>query len=454
MIMVDAISSADITKSLQAVIPIHSFLFNPSISRVVDNTFIISIRSLRRSLSTEMSYNPIVTENPQHPWCTGWKNIEHNATYIVLAKIKSNVVSVIQHPKYPLKLDACYDARLFRYYEDSDYCAYIVYYNYDNASKPFLIRKDGETCSNWCQTVSWNQLIVNKRTLEPILVEKDNSSVLCINISEQIEKNWTLFTYTNSQTLRLLNLYSLSPTLNVYEIDASEIGFSSLDQCVVRNPIKQDARLIQNNIPGSESSESVVMVNDITGSTIDTMDPEINSFFKDLEKLYVDPVTGKKKLMVSGSSTAYQIGDGVYQAVGHIKIDYNFIMSCDLPAAKMLTEILENSDKNWCRHSSLIYFTFLYRFTIENAEPAEYSAREFVFKLTRVTNAFVHNTSKTHYYLNFAAGQEILPNGDTLISYGDGDYSSHILSIPKQKLESMLKPVSEIKPKEYLFEVI
>jgi len=454
------IVSANVTETLQSLLPDQAFLYNPSISHVTGSTYLMSVRINRGFADKKMDYNPKLHENTQHPWAVGWLT-ELHGSYLLLVSIKNDTIAPIKHPGYPIYIDKSEDIRLFRYYDDKDCSAYIVYYN-TRVQDPEVVRKDGETCAVECIPVVWNHLIIDKSSLQPIFTRTDKPRTICIRISTRIDKNWGLFTVERHNSIRMMNIYGLSP-FKIFEIRMDET-MSDLNTCSTVYPYNTDIdEIFDYNYGDSDSSSSG---NSRLTSNYkqkipkrNIVKPDTNGFFHELEQYYM--VDGKKILYVSSSTPAFKVDEiehadhttYTYQGIGHIKIIHHFLN--DTMKGKPAYSLLDHLNFDSYLHGVLVYFTFVYRFELDIFHDADQTTEDFQVRVVSATDSFVCNTVDTiRYFLNFAAGQEILPNGDTLITYGDGDYDSHVMRIPASKLEKMLKPVSKLKPSTYKFKVL
>ena len=70
--------------------------------------------------------------------------------------------------------------------------------------------------------------------------------------------------------------------------------------------------------------------------------------------------------------------------------------------------------------------------------------------ITHITPAFVIKVDDYDYFLNFPSGM-VLNKKDTIISYGDGDASSHLLYLPNKQLQKFLIPVTDLSAAKFKF---
>ena len=177
----------NITKSLQNVLPLKTFLFNPSIAHLLDNIYIITVRSYIHDAKKPFDDNPKLLENIQHPWWTDWSGDDY--TFILPVVLINNEIFPLVENNFPIKIPV-QDMRIFRFMEDGDNIVFILTYNEKYYDSDIII-KGGDYCDDWCYLIGWSYLQINKNTLKYSLTP--GKQPLCPNISTQIDKNWSLW---------------------------------------------------------------------------------------------------------------------------------------------------------------------------------------------------------------------------------------------------------------------
>lgn len=387
----------DITRELGDILNYDGFLFNPSIAHVIDNVYLVSVRTFKYS-NGPMDPNPILKKNKQHPWGMGWKG--KSITSIVLMDIKNNVAKSIDQQQLDLSGQ---DTRIFRFMEDNTHITYILTFNQSYKRSDNIVIKGGDKCDDYCYIIGWGYLLVDKKNFKMTYVPGDKP--LCTNISEQIEKNWSIWRYDCNSKIYLMNSYSLTPTFNVFSFNLIEIDDGDIlasEQCSIMTP-----RDIYPNI------------------------------FVELEQYY-------DGLFVSLSTPSYLVGNGIYQSVGHLKILKGTNPPKGTPLARYFKHF-KGGKKQF--HDKFVYLMFIYRYKIEKVETKTIQTNNHRYKqvknvmrmlmtITDVSPAFSIKVGDYDYFLNFPAGM-VVDNDKTIISYGDGDASSHLLTITNEEIEKM-----------------
>lgn len=418
----------DISSQIRNKLPVKSFIFNPSIAHITDDKYLLSVRSVKNDLSMPHDYNHVLNENPQHPWYSNW-NSEHDLTYIFPCEIVDKQIKAEINGKWPIELKV-QDLRIFKFIDDGDNTIFICTYNQQYTEDSDLIIKGGNNCGNWCYLIGWSYIIVNRKTLDYTLLNSEKP--LCLNISNPVEKNWSMWRYDLDDLIYLFVSYSLTPVHTAFSF----------------------------TLDGIKNREIV------GGSTCKLITPSINkkNIFGKLEEYY------EKNLFVSLSTPSYEYKPEYYQSVGHIKVTIDYIKSIiekgkRNPLVKFYKEHILNKNQNIHLHPKFIYLMFIYRFNVTNTKISNNEeVRSNNIQLTNnnvkmkaniisVSPAFIINNNEYDYYLNFPSGM-VMKVDDTIISYGNGDASSHLLFINNEELDKYMIPTSKLSPYNFEFEEI
>lgn len=393
---------------------INNILFNPSIVLIRDDYFLISVRSFQNDISNPNDTNPNLHENKQHPWTSNWKGIDgkrEDSTYLFIAKYEHDNIVIQEIVPTVLEYQ---DARLFRFDETSTHVTCIMTYNKSFHGNDIVIDQ-GATCDAWCYIIGFAYLIINKRDFSVRIFESQEP--MCPNISNMIEKNWSLWRY-NTKLIHLIASYSLVPHHKAFSVKLESI---------TNDTLKANSMCDMFNLKTSKPT-----------------------FLERLEDFY------DKNLHVSLSTPAYPVKKNIYQAVGHIKVKRDYIMALDDSSGlgKFAKKYMDETT-NVVFHERFVYFMFIYQFEVQKTKTEPYEipkisdavqlpleefgvTERFTIEISKVSPAFIIEPDKYKYFLNFPAGQVILDNGHTLISYGNGDFTSHVLDISKKEMDDML----------------
>lgn len=405
----------DITKFIKELLPVDSFPFNPSIAHITGDTYLVSVRSFTAKRGEPIPDERNNSKNPQHPWSTKWKGDE-DATYVFPVVLVEDSIQPLRQDIYPLKIDA-QDARIFQFCQTETNAAFILTYNKEYSNRADLLIKGGDRCDDYCYIIDWSYLVLDINTLEYSHMPSTNP--LCLNISNQVEKNWSLWMLVeNPENIYLILSYALTPV---------HTAFSFVIQGA------HDGRI--------EASSLCKML---------TQRPKSQGDFLESLELYHN-----KQLYVSLSTPSYLVGD-VYQAIGHIKVRIEYLKGAPKGGLKKFKRLTNSA----MIHPTFVYFMFIYQFKVAKmvfSETPEENVshaieltptKRFNVELVKISPAFI---VEKDYLLNFPSGQVVLPNGDTLISYGNGDRESHLLRLTKEEVNDMLMDVQELKPQGMKF---
>jgi hypothetical protein len=419
------VKDVDITEALRDALPVDSFLFNPSIAQVTGNTYLVTVRSYVHDVRKPLDTNPKLVQNPQHPWGTDWAGTD--VTYILPMVITEDTIQPITSGQWPIVVPV-QDTRIFRFMKDGRHAVFILTFNERYEGFQDMIIKGGDSCDDFCYLIGWSYLLVDINSLDYSYIP--GQKPLCVNISNPVEKNWSLWRYDHDNKVYLMVSYSFTPVHTAFSLlidgieDGELVGGSTCRMVTVR--------------PGTE-----------------------NNILGDLEEYY------DKKLFVSLSTPSYATETGKYQAVGHIKIKLDYVKqlansSKKSKLAKFAKKYIKGGHKKHF-NPNYIYLMFVYRFQIVDAKKnkikIDQSSGEIELTgsknrmhalITHVTPAFVIKVEDYDYFLNFPSGM-VLNEQDTIISYGYGDASSHLLYIPNEQLQKFLVPITDLTAEKFKF---
>jgi hypothetical protein len=417
----------DITNALRDALPFDAYIFNPSIAHIVGDVYLISARVYRNKLNSPFKESPNLSRNPQHPWGSDWKG-EIDVTFILPAIITKNHVQPITTGGWPLRVPV-QDMRLFRFMRDGSLVSFVLTYNKNYEGQRDLVIKGGQNCADYCYIIGWSYLLVNTHTLSYHYLP--GQLPLCMNISNRIDKNWSLWRYNTPDELTYLMIsYELVPDHTVYSA----------------------------KITGVEHTE---MIADSTCRIMTSQNRQKN-VLADLESFY------DNQMFVSLSTPSYPTARAnIYQAVGHIKIKLDYLRSnidSSTNLGKFAKKYVNNTNTKRYLHKTYIYLMFIYQFKVttpttsdlrsgyknHNIELTGSTAKRNA-ELTHLSPAFIINDPTGYdYMLNFPAGM-VLNDKQTIISYGNGDATSNLLFFTNTQIKNMLEPVKNITPANYQF---
>lgn len=419
---------------------IKSFYFNPSIAQISNNSYLLSARSYLHNPKKSFDNNPDLSKNKQHPWNTDWSG--DDKTIIFPVNIIDKQVIPIKNCKslgYPLKLPF-QDLRIFRFIQLGDKITYIVTFNERYEGHYNTVIKGGNLCDDYCYLIGWGYLIIDSKTLKYNYLP--GSKPLCPNISNPVEKNWSLWRHDKLDKINLMCSYGLSPvhsafSFNLSSVNANDGEINAITKCKMLTPRQVDIDKYLRTF-------------------------EHLNFFRELEKYY------DNNLFISLSTPAYPInGDpssDIYQAVGHLKIKRKYLEN--LSKNKKLHKFVKNIKIKKYLNPNYIYLMFVYQFKInpiyrkekiesDNSQIGEIYLDKFVkinAEIIRITPAFVGKVDKQNYYLNFPSGMVInYETDETIISYGDGDKTANLLFLQNKDIKNNMYDLKKLKPKDFDF---
>lgn len=417
----------DITEILRDALPVDSFLFNPSIAHVTGNTYIISVRSYIHDITKDFDYNPQLMKNNQHPWGTDWSGTD--VTYILPIIITENYVQPITTGQWPLVIPV-QDMRVFRFVKDSTKVGFVVTFNELYTGHRSVLIKGGDTCDKFCYLIGWGYLLIDINDLS--YAYTPGSAPMCMNISAPVEKNWSLWTVEKENKIYLMMSYAIAPNHNAFSLTLDGICDGEM----------------------------------FGASTCQMITPRFNgttNIFGKLEKYYDD------NLYVSLSTPAYKIDDNTYQAVGHLKVKIKYIKKLaksneQSQLAKFAREYIKGRGKKHF-NPNYIYLMFIYHFELMSTESDKKITKQqqqsgvieltntktrMLALVTKTTPAFVNKVDEYDYFLNFPSGMTV-DDEHTIISYGDGDATAHLLKINNTTVNKMLRSTKGLSAKNFRF---
>lgn len=422
----------DITDVIREALPVDSFLFNPSIAHITGDTYLISVRSFTKDSKKSLDDNPRLLDNTQHPWGAGWKG--DDVTFVLPVVITKDHIQPITTGKWPLQIPY-QDARLYEFHKDGTKIAYILTYNKEYAGEKDMIISGGKDCGDYCYIIGWSYLLVDINNLKYSYVPGEKP--LCMNISNQVEKNWSLWQHVERNCTYLYVSYGLTPVHSAFTF--------------VIDGVKNDEMV------GGSTCRLLTKTNQMKFFGEEQQDL---SFFGKLEQYY------DRNLFVSLSTPAYLLDNGKYQAVGHLKVKIDYLKKLAKSKdtsnlAKFAREYVTGRGKKHF-HQTYIYLMFVYRFEYHNVETdlevldgsgiiqITGTKDTAIAKVTHTTPAFVSKVTEYDYFLNFPSGMAF-DDDHTIISYGNGDSTSHLLFIPHQFLDDMMVPIETLTPAKFKF---
>lgn len=159
--------------------------------------------------------------------------------------------------------------------------------------------------------------------------------------------------------------------------------------------------------------------------------------FKKMMSFYIDAKSKKTNLHISLSTPPIKFNDK-YLMAGHIKI-FDFF---NLPESP-LREFVSVIDFTKISKYGFLYFMFFF----------EYDEQ---YNITRLSHCFIPTVNDSHlpYLLVFSSGLTTDLNDNILLSYGEGDCRSKIISFTKQDVENLLIPLEQLEVDTYDFKFL
>jgi hypothetical protein len=390
----------DFTKIIDE--PKNSYNFNPSIAHWKNNLYLVCYRSfIRYKNIKDQSYTYDPSFDPNHPWLGGrgsntyWQTVDgYDATGFFIMKIEQSITmmkkmndgkSIIIKDDEGLKMTTFrhlpgVDARLIFLREDH----FAMIYNVVKKDENYRVK--GENCGKGCMLIAIRILKIENGNL---IAYKEQ--ILCPEISNTTEKNWSLWLYKQNFYFS----YGLSPKHKIYELYYDKNGSISC----------------------------------------------MPNFLEDQYEIYgqIEEIYNRKEkiLAISTSTPAIQRknGFGKYIGVGHIKYFNNLIVNLINPTP------LENfhvKTSNFQKHPFFNYLMFIYEFDPENGN------------ISSISDFFIPEES--NFILSFPTGLFYIDN-ELSILYGDHDSSCKMIIFNENILTKLLKPfvISQFDPKNINF---
>jgi len=151
-----------------------------------------------------------------------------------------------------------------------------------------------------------------------------------------------------------------------------------------------------------------------------------------------------------------------------VKREYLKTLDDKSKLGKFVKKYMTNT-KNTIFHERFIYFMFIYHFQVDKKQNDSYEipkisdtvqlplqefgiTERYTIDVIGSSPAFIIEPDTYHYFLNFPAGQVIMNNGNTLISYGNGDFRSHIVEITRSEMKELVNDInSKTQPSTFKF---
>jgi len=381
----------------------NSYSFNPSIAHWKNNFYLCCYRNFNRYKNIHgknYNFNPLF--DPNHPWLGGnrgstfWETVDgSDGTGFFIMEYQDSEISSVKNLNDGNSIyEAIYDNKNkeFIYYKTNfvklnsidsrllhlkdNY--FILSYNTNVVNKNLKLKDI--TCENGCFIIAARLLKLADNG--NLIIYKEN--ILCPNISNRIEKNWSFWTYGEDN---LFFSYGISSKHNIYN---TKINLSGDIGCFP--------------IPIVES----------------------NGYYGHLENFYNSFFDNRDFIFISVSTPSiYNNKNNKLIGVGHVKYKNDINMINKVKGTPL--EKFYNETRNFKRHPIYDYLMFIYEFDKETAE------------ITRVTDMFL--PKHTEYILAFPAGLSYDSNNNMMISYGDHDSFCKLLVIRNEFIDKILKPI-------------
>lgn len=389
---------------------IDTFTFNPSISFWKDDMYLCSYRSFKRYNNiNSINREADPTMEPNHPWLgsnnssTWWKTVSGlDATGFATLRLVDNEFKTVYNYKnvelynkngnintnYSKLLGV--DARVLHLKGDFFVVSYNKYFR-----DPSRIKDT--TCENGCFAVATRLLKLEK---DKIIFFGEN--IMCPQISNTTEKNWSFWTYRGN----IFFSYSLVPKHIFYKVDLNlSDGSMQCTNNLIREQIIENGQLIEIQEPAAYGK---------------------STYYDKLEKIY-NILTKDKFLNISLSAPSIKKRNSEnYISVGHAKY-LNSEKYINLVQTTPLG-MFYNKNKFFNRHPIYDYLMFLYEFNPYDG------------KIIKVSDMFLPADST--YVLAFPAGISYDANDNLIISYGDHDTKAKICIIGNYFVEKMLYSIN------------
>ena len=400
--------------------------FNPSIAHCYGNVYIVSVRIISYNYTTDQSF-PI--ENPindlRHPWYSMWKpvgpsidgtmfflfkkNVDNDITYFKVLDIKTNknmwkhgnIVNVGETSI----LTGAVDTRVFKHPNENNENIYILTFNAFSTKSPYNIANDlvenvkktqTKTQTNTqCLPSGHDALVQNGcstdycghimymfvKICDDIHIEKPylevalEPTLLCLNCSKKIEKNWAIGFLNGDFFIS----YGLGLGLGEHQYFKIEYNNNSwAANCAinkVESPISVEIKNVQN---------------------------ENKDIFFSLSTPYVD------------------YNNEEFLAVGHVKIKYNEyqIQKTNTKDPK-ITAILKKLNRSISPDNHILHYEYMYMMYF-------YTIKKNDYTLSNISTFFVPLEDDNEKFSIFFPSGLCRVDNEIILSYGVGDICSKI----------------------------
>jgi hypothetical protein len=387
------------------------YAFNPTISRAFADTYLCAYRTFVRYPELHQqgegyNYGNNPYTDPNHPWLGGksttWWNSIHgeDSTRFAVLRIDENKARLLQsyedggmHSSDGKVIlgGRMYgnDARLLRIGRNKKSTVFILSYN-KWIQDPSVVLKDGKDCSKWCGLIATRVV----KLMDDLSLVLGRETVLCPELSNTVEKNWSFWTHSkdNSPGLNVFFSYGLYPTHDVVNVQLEE----GLVKCGI------------------------------------SMGSAQSGFFTDMVKYY------GSSLNISVTTPAIAL-QHKYLGVGHVKFKYKDLDRCP-PNSSLKQFIKDMNEEDKIFHPTFVYLMFLYTFSNETAD------------LLEISDMFL---PPSKYAICFPSGIcAMYDHNKILVSYGDGDTTSAYFTMTINQITNALRSVSQLKPQDIQFLMI
>lgn len=377
-------------------------VFNPSITKIANNEFLISFRIN----GVPGGIIPIKsTFDPRHPWHTSWKNLIDGTAFMKITLtdekhiIKTEIINVSGNKDGWIK---GVDARLFKH-KNVYYLTYNKFTDKSTNTNEVSNTGQAQVCAfDWCAN-----MIIDKYILNNNILTLGPRGIICQPKQQRIEKNWSLF---------------LGKTVDGH--DKMNISYGLSDKHIIfKDPVA--------DLFSRCTTDEVKSIYTTLFSSI-----ENNTRFR-----------GNKVIHFSLSTPAIRYDEFTNIAVGHVKLNYNDITNPNFAIEDMNEKNFEIKKKLYqiiievdshvyaktsahVLHPTYMYFMFFYKFDYKSGEIKE------------ITN-FILPYDKEPHSLVFASGLTRLNDVEMnyentyIVSYGVADVECKLAFFKQSCIEQL-----------------
>lgn len=390
----------------------NSALFNPSVAYWKDRLYFVSYRKFRRypDLIQDGKYQNDPYTNPNHPWLGSypsktwwWKIHEGNDTtkFSLLEMNDKGSVNIVKSFEKGDLYEGLFDrdTHLFKKGKKIDddgiqgddgrllYVGdniFILTYNVLLKGRNDVVIKKGKKCSDKCWLIAFRTISIqdNKLLVGP-------ETILCPEVSEVIEKNWSMWVSDS-----LYFSYGLVPYHKIYKVFFNE----DKPTCMLDGKVS------------SKKSD--------------------NNFFQRVEQFF----DGKLKVSVSTPALSYKnmdSSDAEYISVGHIKFYIHDVGNMRESGIKKFHKYIVQKGMKF--HPVYSYLLFIYTFNPNSSEILKISP--FILP------------GETDWTLVFPSGISYDNRKEhLLISYGDHDQRCKLLLLDMNLVNKILVNIEKLSP--------